>query len=167
MRGVRRRRFAPLAALLLLLARVAWADPGEPASDPRSEPRGEPPGEQPAETPDESIPDPLGEPPAEAPEGVDYETEIADSVEAGMAETGFGATGRADGRPHARRRLRFSDGGFAGEAREGADDPLAGGVVESRTARGRCLNGRGWTHLGLNPPAGAQTGLFDTGDSVK
>ena len=24
----------------------------------------------------------------------------------------------------------------------------------ARTARGRCLNGRGWTHLGLNPPAG-------------
>ncbi len=34
----------------------------------------------------------------------------------------------------------------------------------ARTARGRCLNGRGWTHLGLNPPSGAQTGLFDTGD---
>ena len=31
----------------------------------------------------------------------------------------------------------------------------------ARTARGRCLNGRGWTHLGLNPPAGSQTGLFD------
>jgi len=31
----------------------------------------------------------------------------------------------------------------------------------ARTARGRCLNGRAWTHLGLNPPAGAQTGLFD------
>jgi Holliday junction DNA helicase RuvB len=37
----------------------------------------------------------------------------------------------------------------------------------ARTARGRCLNGRGWTHLGLNPPAGAQTGLFDIGDGVK
>ncbi|QNM82309.1 Holliday junction branch migration DNA helicase RuvB [Sphingomonas sabuli] len=34
----------------------------------------------------------------------------------------------------------------------------------ARTARGRCLNGRGWTHLGLNPPQGSQTGLFD-GDS--
>jgi len=34
----------------------------------------------------------------------------------------------------------------------------------ARTARGRCLNGRGWTHLGLTPPSGAQTGLFDTGD---
>ena len=36
----------------------------------------------------------------------------------------------------------------------------------ARTARGRCLNGRGWTHLGLNPPAGSQTGLFD-GNGVK
>ena len=33
----------------------------------------------------------------------------------------------------------------------------------ARTARGRCLNGRGWTHLGLNPPQGSQTGLFDSG----
>jgi len=33
----------------------------------------------------------------------------------------------------------------------------------ARTARGRCLNGRAWTHLGLNPPAGAQEGLFDAG----
>ena len=31
----------------------------------------------------------------------------------------------------------------------------------ARTARGRCLNGRGYTHLGLTPPSGAQTGLFD------
>ncbi len=31
----------------------------------------------------------------------------------------------------------------------------------ARTARGRCLNGRGWTHLGLNPPASAQSGLFE------
>ncbi len=32
----------------------------------------------------------------------------------------------------------------------------------ARTARGRCLNGRGWTHLGLNPPPGAQESLFDS-----
>ncbi len=32
----------------------------------------------------------------------------------------------------------------------------------ARTARGRCLNGRGWTHLGLAPPPTAQTSLFDT-----
>lgn len=31
----------------------------------------------------------------------------------------------------------------------------------ARTARGRCLNDRGWKHLGLNPPAGSQEGLFD------
>jgi Holliday junction DNA helicase RuvB len=37
----------------------------------------------------------------------------------------------------------------------------------ARTARGRCLNGRGWTHLGLNPPQGSQTGLFDEGPSAK
>lgn len=32
----------------------------------------------------------------------------------------------------------------------------------ARTARGRCLNAGGWKHLGLNPPAGAQDGLFDS-----
>ena len=32
----------------------------------------------------------------------------------------------------------------------------------ARTARGRCLNGRGWTHLGLPQPGGAQEGLFDS-----
>ena len=37
----------------------------------------------------------------------------------------------------------------------------------ARTARGRCLNGRGYTHLGLNPPAGSQAGLFDPGASSK
>ena len=31
----------------------------------------------------------------------------------------------------------------------------------ARTARGRCLNGPGWKHLGLNPPSGLQDGLFD------
>ena len=31
----------------------------------------------------------------------------------------------------------------------------------ARTARGRCLNGPGWKHLGLNPPTGGQEGLFD------
>ncbi|PAX08114.1 Holliday junction branch migration DNA helicase RuvB [Sphingomonas lenta] len=31
----------------------------------------------------------------------------------------------------------------------------------ARTARGRCLNAAGWKHLGLNPPAGSQDGLFD------
>ena len=31
----------------------------------------------------------------------------------------------------------------------------------ARTARGRCLNARGWKHLGLNPPPGSQDGLFE------
>lgn len=31
----------------------------------------------------------------------------------------------------------------------------------ARTARGRCLNDRGWQHLGLAPPSG-QAGLFDS-----
>jgi len=31
----------------------------------------------------------------------------------------------------------------------------------ARTARGRCLNGPGWTHLGLPEPKGGQSGLFD------
>ena len=31
----------------------------------------------------------------------------------------------------------------------------------ARTARGRCLNGPGWTHLGLPQPKGGQSGLFD------
>jgi Holliday junction DNA helicase RuvB len=31
----------------------------------------------------------------------------------------------------------------------------------ARTARGRCLNGRAWTHLGIAPPPQAQDGLFD------
>ena len=33
----------------------------------------------------------------------------------------------------------------------------------ARTARGRCLNGRGYAHLGLPAPQGSQTGLFDQG----
>ena len=34
----------------------------------------------------------------------------------------------------------------------------------ARTARGRCLNGKAWTHLGIAPPQGTpQAGLFDSG----
>jgi len=33
----------------------------------------------------------------------------------------------------------------------------------ARTARGRCLNDRGWTHIEMQPPKGSQTGLFDEG----
>ena len=33
----------------------------------------------------------------------------------------------------------------------------------ARTARGRCLNDAGWRHLGLAPPTGSQSGLFEPG----
>ncbi|OYW45733.1 MAG: Holliday junction branch migration DNA helicase RuvB [Sphingomonadales bacterium 32-68-7] len=33
----------------------------------------------------------------------------------------------------------------------------------ARTARGRCLNDGGWKHLGLAPPSGSQSGLFEAG----
>ena len=37
----------------------------------------------------------------------------------------------------------------------------------ARTARGRCLNGRGYTHLGLPMPQGNQSSLFDRGAQSK
>src|ERR671926_226910 len=37
----------------------------------------------------------------------------------------------------------------------------------ARTARGRCLNGRGYAHLGLPLPQGSQSGLFDQGAASK
>jgi Holliday junction DNA helicase RuvB len=37
----------------------------------------------------------------------------------------------------------------------------------ARTARGRCLNNRGWQHLGLNAPQGGQSGLFDVESEPK
>jgi Holliday junction DNA helicase RuvB len=37
----------------------------------------------------------------------------------------------------------------------------------ARTARGRCLNGRGYAHLGLPVPQGSQSGLFDHGAASK
>ena len=36
----------------------------------------------------------------------------------------------------------------------------------ARTARGRCLNDRGWQHLGITPPSGSQAGLFDSDDTA-
>jgi Holliday junction DNA helicase RuvB len=37
----------------------------------------------------------------------------------------------------------------------------------ARTARGRCLNGRGYAHLGLPAPEASQAGLFDQGAGSK
>ena len=34
----------------------------------------------------------------------------------------------------------------------------------ARTARGRCLNDGGWTHLGLAPPSRPQGDMFDEWD---
>jgi Holliday junction DNA helicase RuvB len=34
----------------------------------------------------------------------------------------------------------------------------------ARTARGRCLNDRGWQHIGLAPPNGTTGSLFDNGE---
>ena len=53
-----------------------------------------------------------------------------------------------------------------GEPRDTVEEVIEPYLIQlglvARTARGRCLNGRAWTHLGLEPPpAAGQTGLFD------
>lgn len=51
------------------------------------------------------------------------------------------------------------------EARDTIEEVIEPYLIQlgliARTARGRCLNGPGWKHLGLNPPQGVQDGLFD------
>ena len=82
------------------------------------------------------------EPPPESPEGADYQVEDGDSIEVDAVETSFGASGGSGEKARGRRRLRFSAGSFAADAREGAGDPLAGGTVESRGRSGRWSVGR-------------------------
>jgi Holliday junction DNA helicase RuvB len=52
------------------------------------------------------------------------------------------------------------------EPRDTVEDVIEPYLIQlglvARTARGRCLNDRGWQHLGMAPPAGGQTGLFDS-----
>ncbi|PZU11757.1 Holliday junction branch migration DNA helicase RuvB [Sphingomonas sp.] len=52
-----------------------------------------------------------------------------------------------------------------GEPRDTIEEVIEPYLIQlglvARTARGRCLTGRAWTHLGLPPPTGAQDGLFD------
>ncbi|MDO6413782.1 Holliday junction branch migration DNA helicase RuvB [Sphingomonas sp. BIUV-7] len=52
-----------------------------------------------------------------------------------------------------------------GEPRDTVEEVIEPFLIQlgliARTARGRCLNGRAWTHLGLPPPANSQDGLFD------
>ena len=54
------------------------------------------------------------------------------------------------------------------EPRDTVEDVIEPFLIQlgliARTARGRCLNDRGWRHLGLAAPSGSQTGLFDEGD---
>jgi Holliday junction DNA helicase RuvB len=51
------------------------------------------------------------------------------------------------------------------EARDTIEEVIEPYLIQigmiARTARGRCLNPAGWKHLGLDPPSGAQDGLFD------
>ena len=82
------------------------------------------------------------EPPPDVADGEDYEAEIPDSVATGSIETSLGATGGSAGRARGRRRVRFEDGALAGDVRDGADDPLAGGEVEARGGSGRWTVGR-------------------------
>jgi Holliday junction DNA helicase RuvB len=51
------------------------------------------------------------------------------------------------------------------EPRDTVEDVIEPFLIQlglvARTARGRCLNDGGWKHLGIAPPSGSQTGLFD------
>ena len=51
------------------------------------------------------------------------------------------------------------------EARDTIEEVIEPYLIQlgliARTARGRCLNGPGWKHLGLHPPQDVQNGLFD------
>jgi len=52
-----------------------------------------------------------------------------------------------------------------GEPRDTIEEVIEPFLIQlglvARTARGRCLNGRAWSHLGLPAPKTAQDGLFD------
>lgn len=53
------------------------------------------------------------------------------------------------------------------EPRDTVEDVIEPFLIQlgliARTARGRCLNDRGWQHLGLTPPGPVQDGLFGDG----
>lgn len=54
------------------------------------------------------------------------------------------------------------------EPRDTVEDVIEPYLIQlgliARTARGRCLNSRGWKHLGLTPPTDIQDSLFDGND---
>jgi Holliday junction DNA helicase RuvB len=57
------------------------------------------------------------------------------------------------------------------EPRDTVEDVIEPFLIQlgliARTARGRCLNGRGWTHLGLPAPKDSQNGLFDVENDAR
>ena len=61
--------------------------------------------------------------------------------------------------------LVFALPSAAAEPRDTIEDVIEPFLIQlglvARTARGRCLNDRGWQHLGLAPPAGSTGTLFD------
>jgi hypothetical protein len=79
------------------------------------------------------------EPPPESPEGADYVAEPADSLELGFVEVGMSAAGRAGGSIQRRRRVRYAGDDLSATVREGADDPLAGAVIEREGSGGFSL----------------------------
>jgi hypothetical protein len=120
-------RLVLVALVLVGLALVGLTLPGGVSA--RAEPPAPPLGAAP-------------EPPPEEPEGADYEAEIADSLAEGSIEVDVGASGRAGSRPRQTRRVRFSDRTLGASVREGQNDPLAGGSVESGTRAARVGAGR-------------------------
>jgi len=93
--------------------------------------------------PPEPPPPALGDaPPPEAEEGEDYEIALADSLDEDTIEIGVGATGRRGIAPRRTRRVRFRGEGLDAAVREGAGDPLSGGVIAGRVASGTLTAGR-------------------------
>lgn len=83
-----------------------------------------------------SAPEAPVEPPPEADAGEDYEIALADTLEEDAVEVGVGATGRPGRAPRRTRRIRFRGEGLDASLRDGAGDPLAGGVIEGRVVGG-------------------------------
>jgi hypothetical protein len=98
-------------------------------------------GAAPAEVSDEHATEAIV-PPPEASEGEDYEIAAADSLDDDTVEVGIGATGRHGLALRRTRRIRFRGEGLNGAMREGTGDPLAGGTLAGRVARGTLEAGR-------------------------
>lgn len=75
--------------------------------------------------------DPL-EPPPEAPDDADYQAELADSLESGSVELGYGLSGSGGTTRRRTRSVRFNADSLNGTVRDGDGDPLAGVVLEDR-----------------------------------